>query len=42
MLHRKGAIFLTNHDELEAFLGINYPMGINKLPSVENYWEADH
>ena len=42
MLHRKGAIFLTNHDGLKAFIGINYLMGINKLPSVGNYWEADY
>ena len=41
MLHRKGAIFLTNHDELKAFLGINYLMGINKLPSFGNYREVD-
>ena len=42
MLHRKGAIFWTNHDELKAFLGNNYLMGINKLPSVRNYREVDH
>ena len=34
---QKGRIFLTNHDRLKAFLGINYLMGISKLPSVANY-----
>ena len=29
------------YDELKAFLGINYFMGINKLPSVANYWEVE-
>ena len=39
---QKGSNFLTNHDELKAFLGMNYLMGINKLPSVANFWEVDH
>ena len=26
--------FLTNHEELKAFFGVNYLMGINKLPLV--------
>lgn len=33
---QKGRIFLTNHDELKAFLEIN------KLPSASNYWKVDH
>ena len=39
---QKGCNFLTNHDELKAFLGISYLMGINKLPLVANYWEVDY
>ena len=39
---QKGRNFLTNHDELKAFLGIHYLMGITKLPSVANYGEVDH
>ena len=38
---QKGRTFLTNYDELKAFLGINYFMGINKLPSVASYWEVE-
>ena len=34
--------FLTNHDKLKAFLGINCLIGINKLLSVASYWEVDH
>ena len=26
---------------MEAFLGINLIMGINKLPSLEDYWSTD-
>ena len=26
--------FLANHEELKAFFGVNYLMGINKLPLV--------
>ena len=38
---QKGRTFLTNYDELKAFLGINYFMGINKLLSVASYWEVE-
>ena len=38
---QKGRSFLTNHDKLKAFLGTNYLICINKLPSVANYWEID-
>ena len=26
---------------MKAFLGINFIMGINKLPSLEDYWRTD-
>ena len=28
-------------DEMKAFLGINFIMGINKLPYLEDYWSTD-
>ena len=31
----------TTEDEIKAFFGINFIMGINKLPSLENYWSTD-
>ena len=33
--------FETTEDEMKAFLGINFIMGINKLPSLEDYWLID-
>ena len=33
--------FETTEDEMKAFLGINFIMGINKLPSLEDYWSTD-
>ena len=39
---QKGRNFLTNHDKIKAFFVINYLMGINKLPSVANYWKVHH
>ena len=35
---QKGRNFETTEDEMKAFLGINFIMGINKLPSLEDYW----
>ena len=32
--------FQTNAKEMMAFLGINYIMSINQLPSVQIYWEC--
>ena len=33
--------FETTEGEMKAFLGINFIMGINKLPSLEDYWSTD-
>ena len=33
--------FETTEDEMKAFLGINFIMGISKLPSLEDYWSTD-
>ena len=30
--------FQTNEQEMRAFLGINYVMSINKLPTIKSYW----
>ena len=34
----KGCNFETTEDKMKAILGINFIMGINKLPSLEDYW----
>ena len=38
---QNGRVFATNYDEMRAFLGMNYLMGINKLPSLKDYWGTD-
>ena len=35
---QKGCNFETTEDEMKAFLGINFILGINKLPYLEDYW----
>ena len=35
---QSGREFHTNKQEMRAFLGINYIMFINKLPSIKNYF----
>ena len=37
---QNGREFKTNIDEMKAFLGINYFMTINKLPTIKSYWEC--
>ena len=38
---QKGRYFETMEDEMKAFLGINFILGINKLQSLEDYWSTD-
>ena len=38
---QKGRNFETNEEEMMAFLGVNFIMAINKLPSIEDYWSTD-
>ena len=38
---QKGCTFETTEYEMKAFLGIDFIMGINKLPSLEDYWSTD-
>ena len=35
---QKGRNFETTEDEMKAFIGINFIMGINKLSSLEDYF----
>ena len=37
---QKGRNFETTEDEIKAFLEINFIMGINMLPSLEDYWST--
>ena len=39
--NQNGRVFSTDVDEMKAFIGINYIMGINKLPSLAEYWQVD-
>ena len=38
---QKGLNFETVKNEMKAFLGVNFIMGINKLPSLEDYQSTD-
>ena len=38
---QNGCNFETTEDEMKEFLGINFIMGVNKLPSLEDYWSTD-
>ena len=38
---QKGCKFETMEDEMKAFLGINFIMGIYNLPSLEECWSKD-
>ena len=37
---QKGRNFETTEDEMKAFLGINFIMGISKLPFLEDCWST--
>ena len=38
---QKGQNLETTKDVMKAFLGINFIIGINKLPSLEIYWSTE-
>ena len=38
---QKGREFQTNVEEMRAFLGINFIMTINKLPTIKSYWQCN-
>ena len=37
-----GHHFITNPEEVKAFLGTNYVMTVNQLPNISMYWDCDH
>ena len=37
-----GHHFITNPEEMKAFLGTNYIMALNQLPNISMYWDCDH
>ena len=39
---QKGRNVTVDNNELKAFLGINYIMAINKLPTIAEYWRVDN
>ena len=38
---QNGRNFVTNVAEMKAFLGMNYIMGVNNLPTIHHYFESD-
>ena len=40
--HQNGRNFTVTKEELKAFLGINFVMAINKLPTIAEYWRVDN
>ena len=40
--HQNGRNFTVTKEELKAFLGINFVMAINKLPTIAEYWREDN
>ena len=40
--HHNGKNFTVVKEELKAFLGINFVMGINKLFTIAEYWRVDN
>ena len=38
---QKGCKIETMEDEMKEFLGINFIIGINKIPSLEDYWSTE-
>ena len=40
--HQNGRNFTATKEELKAFLGINFVMAINKLPTIAEYWKVDN
>ena len=39
---QNGREFHTNEKKMRAFLGIDYTMSINKLPTIKSYWGCGH
>ena len=41
-VHQNGRNFTVTKEELKAFLGINFAITINKLPTIAKYWRKDN
>ena len=39
---QNGRNFIANHEEIKAFIGVNYLMAINQLSHIIMYWNCDH
>ena len=39
--HQNGRNFAVTQEKLKAFLGMNFVMGINKLPAIAEFWRVD-
>ena len=39
---QNGSHFITNPEEMKAFLGRNYVMAVNQLPNLSMYCDCDH
>ena len=40
--HQNGRNFTVTKEELKKFLGINFVMAVNKLPTIAEYWIVDN
>ena len=40
--HQNGRNLTVTKDKLKAFLGTNFIMAINKLPTIDEYWRVDN
>lgn len=38
---QQGRVFTIDHDEMSAFIGMNYVMGYHSLPTIRSYWSTD-
>ena len=39
---QNGRHFITNPEEIKAFLGTNYVKAVNQLPNISMCWDCDH
>ena len=37
---QNGRQFVTNEEEINAFIGVNFIMAVNKLPCISDYWST--
>jgi len=39
---QNGRNFVSNIEEMKAFIGVNYFMALNPLPNIQLYWDGNH